>query len=97
MRNPGLIGRAAQVACCAAVAMAGLLPAADAPPAFDVVSVKPSGVTKRIATRAGDPAPPPSRLSGFQYSPTRVSCNNSMERFLREAYRLESWQISGPE
>lgn len=70
----------------------------DAPqseaPAFDVVSVKPSGST-RIHLAPGESFTFSSR--SFQYSPGRLTCDQTLMGFLMEAYPVtRDWQISGP-
>lgn len=93
-----------RLVCCASLAIAGLLPSAslraqtqpsdaDAP-VFDVVSVKPSGTTTPAVLIPGVVGGLPT--SPFKFSPGRVLCKNSLSFFLREAYQVKPWQISGP-
>src|SRR5262245_10415055 len=63
-------------------------------PAFDVVSVKPSGST--LAQLAGDESVTmTSRVC--QYSKGRLTCNQPLMGFIQEAYSIpKSWQVAGP-
>jgi uncharacterized protein (TIGR03435 family) len=63
-------------------------------PAFDVVSVKPSG-TVFVMLTPGVVGTPPTR--SFQYSRGRLSCKESLKNIIREAYQVKSWQVSGPD
>ena len=63
-------------------------------PAFDAVSVKPSGTGFVTLTSGGVGILP---NGGFQYSSGRLSCKQSLKSIIRETYQVETWQISGPE
>ncbi|SPE34248.1 conserved exported hypothetical protein [Candidatus Sulfopaludibacter sp. SbA3] len=68
---------------------------AQTPPAFDVVSLKPSGPRKPIMLLAGDHVTVP--LGPFRYTPGRVTCHQSLAAIVREAFFLKDWQVSGPD
>src|ERR1041385_1046360 len=58
------------------------------PRAFEVVSVKRSGLDKSFN--------PGKSYRPFRYSPGKVTCNLPLESILREAYAVKRWQIIGP-
>jgi uncharacterized protein (TIGR03435 family) len=69
-------------------------------PAFDVVSVKPSGTA---AVRIPSNVPVVLRgVQSFTYAPGKLTCNETFAGFLLEAYSgepwqiHEKWQVSGP-
>jgi uncharacterized protein (TIGR03435 family) len=60
--------------------------------AFDVVSVKPNGSAHTVLT----PGVMGRNPTYAHNSPGRLSWNQSLSYFLRQAYRVEDWQIKGP-
>ena len=68
-----------------------------AQPAFDVVSVKPTGPIPPVRVIDGRPVGPLHLVDPFQYSPGRVTCNLPLRSILLEAFSIQQWQFSGPE
>jgi uncharacterized protein (TIGR03435 family) len=64
-------------------------------PAFDVVSVKPSGSTfARLAANESVTF----TSQGFRYSKGRLTCNQPLKGFIQEAYSIpKDWQLTGPD
>jgi uncharacterized protein (TIGR03435 family) len=63
-------------------------------PAFDAVSVKPSG-TNRVVLMHGQSVAV--NLRGVTYAGRRVTCNTDLRSILREAYSVKDYQIVAPE
>jgi Protein of unknown function (DUF3738) len=62
-------------------------------PKFEAVSLKPSDGTEVTLTANG---PVTTRRVGLSFHPGRITGTETLLGFIREAYSVKDWQISGP-